>query len=268
MKISIIGYGHVGRSMHKEFKDAYIFDEPQGIGTREEVNKSDVAFIAVPTPMSDDGSCDTSVVEYILSWIEADVIVLRSTVYVGFTEWASQKFNKRIVFHPEYYGETVSHPFSSPDSKQWLVFGGESEDVSVVINAYKRIKNSNISIYQGPSKEAELAKYMENIYFAAKVTFVNEMKDIADSMGVNFDITREFWLADPRVTKYHTFVYDDNRGFAGKCLPKDLASLVYQTDKLGVNNSMIKNLQEKNIYFQSKNEPNSQNLYNEKVNFE
>lgn len=267
MKISIIGYGHVGRSMHKEFKNAYIYDEPQGVGERSFVNDSDIAFIAVPTPMSSDGSCDTTIVEDVISWIGAKVIVIRSTVYVGFTEWASKKYGKRIVFQPEYYGETISHPFSNPNQKQWLTFGGNTADIAIVISAYKRIKNSTTKIYQGPSKEVELAKYMENIFFAAKVTFVNEMKDIADSMNISYDLSREFWLADPRITPYHTFVFDDNRGFGGKCLPKDLASLVKQTSDLGVNNSFIEMLQKKNKYFQKKNQPGSQDIYNEKVDF-
>lgn len=267
MKIAIIGYGHVGRSMHKEFVDAYIYDEPQNIGNRNEVNKADVAFIAVPTPVSNDGSCDTSIVEDVLSWIEADIIVIRSTVYIGFTDWASRKFDKKIVFQPEYYGETVCHPFSNPGEKQWLTFGGNKKDISKVIAAYKRIKNSTTKIYQGPSKEVELAKYMENVFFAAKVTFVNEMKDIADALNISYDMARDFWLADPRISPYHTFVYDDNRGFGGKCLPKDLASLVHQTNEMKINNLLISTLQKKNDYFQKKNKPNSQNLYNEKVDF-
>lgn len=268
MKIGIIGYGHVGRSMNKEFKDAIIYDEPLNMGSREEINECDVAFIAVPTPKSDDGTCDTSIVEDVLSWVEAKVLVIRSTVYIGFTDWASEKYNKKIVFQPEYYGETVSHPFANPNFKQWLSFGGKTEDIEIVIDAYKTIKNSTTKILQAPAKEVELAKYMENVYFATKVTFVNEMYDIAKAMGISYDQAREIWLADPRIGDYHTFVFKDNRGFGGKCLPKDLASLVSQGKEIGVNVDLIESVQNKNNNIYSKmNKPNSQELYNEKVDF-
>lgn len=68
MKIGIIGYGHVGTAMHQLFSDAVVYDKYKNIGTQEDVNQCDVAFICVPTPMSEDGSCDTSIVEEVIQW--------------------------------------------------------------------------------------------------------------------------------------------------------------------------------------------------------
>ena len=68
MKIGIVGYGHVGTAMKDLFKDAAIYDKYKGIGSREEINKCDVTFVCVPTPMSEDGSCDTTAVEEVISW--------------------------------------------------------------------------------------------------------------------------------------------------------------------------------------------------------
>ena len=98
MKIGIVGYGHVGRAMHKLFQDAVLYDEPLVLGTRIDINSCDTVFVCVPTPQRDDGNCDTSIVEEVLSWIKAPLIILRSTVRVGFTDEMMGKFHKEIVF--------------------------------------------------------------------------------------------------------------------------------------------------------------------------
>ena len=84
-KVGIVGLGHVGSTMKELFTDAAVFDEVKSIGTREEINACEVAFVCVPTPRAEDGHCDASIVEYVLDWIESEVVVLRSTVPVGFT---------------------------------------------------------------------------------------------------------------------------------------------------------------------------------------
>ena len=130
MKISIIGYGHVGKAMKQLFTSATIYDKYLNMGTQMDVNNSDVAFVCVPTPMNKiDGSCDTSAVEEVVSWLESKCIVLRSTVPVGFTNYLKTKYKKRIVFQPEYYGETVAHPFADLKNQGWLSFGGDIEDI-------------------------------------------------------------------------------------------------------------------------------------------
>ena len=85
-KVGIIGYGHVGSIMKELFSEATIYDEIKKIGSREAINCCRFAFVCVPTPQGENGECDTSIVEYVLNWIESDIIVLRSTVPVGFTD--------------------------------------------------------------------------------------------------------------------------------------------------------------------------------------
>ena len=74
----------------------------------------------------------------------------------------SSRLNKRIVFQPEYYGETVEHPFASLQNRDWLTLGGKKDDVEYVIKAYQKVHNTEIRIVITDSKTAELAKYMEN----------------------------------------------------------------------------------------------------------
>jgi UDPglucose 6-dehydrogenase len=72
---------------------------------------------------------------------------------------------------------------------------------------------------------AELCKYMENCFLATKVAFVNQFYDIAQAFDVDFSELRELWLVDPRVGSSHSSITTE-RGFRGRCLPKDVSALV------------------------------------------
>ena len=246
MKIGIVGLGHVGTAMHNLFKDAIIYDKYKNIGSMNEINKCDAAFVCVPTPMKDDGSCDTTAVDEVLNWCECKVIILRSTVRVGYTREMTEKLHKKIVFQPEYYGETVAHPFADLSDRTWLSFGGTQEAIDLAIDAYKTVINSNVRIYQAPSDEVELAKYMENSFLATKVIFINEMYDICEKLGLNYNQVREIWIADSRIGTSHTFIYKDKRGYDGSCLPKDISELHTLEKENGLDDTLINAVIEKN----------------------
>lgn len=246
MKIGIVGLGHVGTAMHNLFKDAVIYDKYKNIGSMNEINKCDAAFVCVPTPMKEDGSCDTTAVDEVLNWCECKVIILRSTVRVGYTREMTEKLHKMIVFQPEYYGETVAHPFADLSERTWLSFGGTQEAIDLAIDAYKTVINSNVRIYQAPSDEVELAKYMENAFLATKVIFINEMYDICEKLGLNYNQVREIWTADPRIGTSHTFIYKDKRGYDGSCLPKDISELHTLEKENDLDDTLINAVIEKN----------------------
>lgn len=226
MKCGIIGYGHVGIAMHKRFNDAIIYDEPKNIGNRENINSCDIVFVCVPTPEGKDGICDSTIVEEVIKWVNAPTIVIRSTVPVGFTKRMAKEYGKRIAFQPEYYGETIDHPFADLNNQKWVSIGGDSLAIDAVMLFYQERVNSEIRFFTADSDTVELAKYMENAFLATKVVFCNEMYDLAQKMGINYNLAREIWLADPRIGRSHTFVYPDNRGFGGSCLPKDTMALM------------------------------------------
>lgn len=165
MTCGIIGLGHVGQAMHKRFPDAVLFDEPKGIGSRKEINQCDVAFVCVPTPSLDDGSCDTTIVEAVLTWVHCSVVIIRSTVPVGFTKRMARKHNLNLVFQPEYYGETVAHPFENLENQSWISLGGESEAVKLATCFYQERVNSNIRFYFSDSDTVELAEINGKIAF-------------------------------------------------------------------------------------------------------
>lgn len=256
MKIAIVGNGYVGTAMKQLFTDAVIYDEPLGIGSRDEVNSCDIAFVCVPTPEKESGECDTSIVEEVIGWLETEIIVLRSTVPVGFTDSMIDRFGKNIIFQPEYCGETADHPYANLSSRSWITLGGRQPYVEKVVNVYQEVYSSELKIKIVDSKTAELAKYMENSFLAMKVTFCNEFYDLAEKMGISYTELRETWLMDERMGRNHTFVYPEARGFDGKCLPKDTSAIISQAEKLGVDMSLMHAMKQKNEKYLRENSSN------------
>jgi UDP-glucose 6-dehydrogenase len=84
-----------------------------------------------------------------------------------------------------------------------------------------------------------MAKYMENAFYATKVAFCNELYDICDAVSVDWNEVRELWMSDPRLHRMHTAVFKDNRGFGGKCLPKDTSALVQIAKKAKVTSDLL-----------------------------
>ncbi len=229
-KVAVVGAGVVGQAMQRLCgPETIMYDVRPGPGItqdKSEVNACDVAFVCVPTPMAEDGSCDTSIVEEVVSWIETPLIILRSTVAPGTTDRLRETYKRRIVFQPEYLGETPAHVFGSMAEREFVVLGGTPEDTSAAADFYKHYYNAYVRFYICDAITAEVAKYMENSFYAVKVTFVNEFYDIARAHGVDYNVLREIWLADTRISRDHTFVYPHARGFSGKCLPKDVNAIV------------------------------------------
>lgn len=244
--VGIVGCGHVGSAMNKLFTDAIVYDKYLKIGNREDVNKCDVTFVCVPTPMLESGACNTEYVDEVLEWLESSVIVIRSTVPVGYTKSKREKLNKKIIFQPEYYGETFNHPLADLTNRSWIVLGGDPKESTLVVKEYQKVYTADLRIIKVDSDTAELAKYMENAYLATKVIFCNEMYDLAKAYNIDYDSLREVWLMDPRINRSHTFVYEDDRGYGGSCFPKDMNALKYMAMEKNMESKLINAAIEKN----------------------
>ncbi len=247
MKVGIVGAGAVGMAVAELFPSHELYDEPKGIGTRAAVNACDLAFVCVPTPSSEDGSCDTSIVEDVVRWLETPTIVIRSTVSVGTSRRLATTYKKDIVFQPEYGpAETPDHPFNDLRNIRWVILGGELGPAKSVLRAWQSVYSSDITVRFTTWEAAELAKYMENAFLAMKVTFCNEFFGIAQRAGVDYDELRELWLMDPRIGRTHTWVLPDKRGFGGKCLPKDLDAIIRTAEELGHDPALLRQVARSN----------------------
>jgi UDP-glucose 6-dehydrogenase len=83
-----------------------------------------------------------------------------------------------------------------------------------------------------------MAKYMENAFLAVKVAFSNEMYDLCAALDVPYEDARELWVLDPRIGSSHTLVTAE-RGYGGKCIPKDVAALCRQAADAGAPLSVL-----------------------------
>ncbi len=255
--IGIVGAGVVGTAMMGLFgPDAIAYDVRAGIEQdAEAINACQIAFVCVPTPSEEGGACDTSIVAETIEWLETPLIVIRSTIEPGTTVRLRESTGKRIVFQPEYLGETTDHPYADAANRPFLVLGGPLADASAVADFYKRYYNGSVRFHFCDATTAELAKYMENAFLAAKVTFVNEFHDIASAFGVDFNLLREVWLADERINPDHTQVYAHARGFAGKCLPKDVAAIIAASRQRGCPAELLEAVVKANDRFQGLRAP-------------
>lgn len=241
MKLGIVGYGVVGKALAKVFRhddgpsDLVIYDKyVKGMNSsrqRAAVQKCDLVFIAVPTPEGPDGSCDLSVIEEVVSWTEPPMCV-KSTVPPGTVDRLADETGKTICFSPEYVGETLWHPWKGIESHGFIIVGGEKEACRLVIQAYQQYLGPLPRYYITDAKTAELCKYMENAFLATKVAFVNQFYNLAEGFGVDYNELRELWLADERIARSHTIVTAE-RGYRGRCLPKDMASIINAARKVG-----------------------------------
>ena len=193
-KVACVGGGVVGTALRKLCgPETVIFDVRQEPGYTQDqaaVNACDIAFVAVPTPMAKDRACDTSIVESVVAWVTCPLIVIRSTVAPGTTDRLIREYHKNLVFQPEYLGETPAHVFGNMAEREFVVLGGSTENTSRAADFYKHYYNATVRFYFCDALTAEVAKYMENAFYAVKVTFVNEFYDVARAHGVDFILLR------------------------------------------------------------------------------
>jgi nucleotide sugar dehydrogenase len=252
MRIGVIGLGHVGHSVVTQFSghDVVTYDILDRTPYPSEALAScDVAMICVDTPARHDGSADVSRVEAALAQLPCRTVLLRSTVPPGTTERLTQLTGKDICFWPEYVGETHYlggswEQFAARDP--FVILGGEAAIRRRMIDLLQPTFGPQVRFFQCSSREAELVKYMENSYFAAKITFVNEFRLLSERLGVDWHTVREGWLLDPRVERDHSVAFADQRGFDGKCLPKDLAAILRVAEDSGLQLKMLEAVQDAN----------------------
>ena len=253
MRITIAGYGPVGHYLERVFAPSHevvLYDPPRGIGGDGDLADCDFAILAVPTPPGPHGAADTSVVEDVVAKASPRLaIVCESTVPVGTTERLIAETGKAMVFVPEYAGETEGHPYREMSARTFFIYGGHEPAVSHVRDLYKGIF-PNASHHIVPPSTAEMVKYMENTFLATKVAFCNEFFDLCAATGVDYEEARRMWLLDWRIGPSHTVVTPE-RGYDGRCLPKDIAAVIATGRELGVPMEILESVQRANARLRS-----------------
>ena len=236
--IGFMGLGVVGDATHNYFQRAgyslRVYDPGRSLGSVEAVNEADVVFICVPTPYRPVAGFDDSALENAVSLIDGSkVMVIKSTVLPGTTESFQVRYSQHcFMFNPEFLREAFARTdFLRPD-RQLVGYTAQSRHLADALLAIlPPAPYSSIM----PARDAEMTKYMTNSFLALKVTFANEMYDLASALDIDFESVRDAVAADIRIGSSHMDVLDAGyRGYGGKCLPKDTKALLDLADRVGV----------------------------------
>ena len=238
MKVGIIGVGAVGSACKKGFEllghDVRIHD-PKFITKIENVIETEIVYICVPTPESEDGSCDLSIVESTISDLEslgyAGVVALKSTSVPGTTEKLLSKTNLRLCFVPEFLRErsavedfVVNHDL--------LAVGCHSKDIFDVVVASHGFFPKN-TVMMTPT-EAEILKYYSNVFNATRIVFANAMYEICQKLGADYDKVKDTYLIRGTASPDYLDCNEKMRGYGGMCLPKDTKAIDSLLKNLGL----------------------------------
>lgn len=231
-KVGVIGNGFVGESQAFAFSPTtdlriYDIDPNKASHTKNELNECDFIFVCVPTPMKKDGSQDLSFIEKVFEKaITGPIYIIKSTILPGTTTKLQTQYpNLSIIFSPEFLTERTAKLDMLTQAR--IVLGGDSDLTSKVEELFKQ-RFMNKHIIKTDSTTAELIKYMNNTFFATKVSIINEFKLLADKLGANWDDALYGFASDGRVGDSHLHVPgpDGRLGYGGTCFPKDVNALI------------------------------------------
>lgn len=242
------------------------------------IHHAQVQFIAVGTPPDEDGSADLRYVLAVAATIgehmERDQIIInKSTVPVGSADNVRAEVEKvlakrgrsdihfDVVSNPEFLkeGSAVSD-CQKPDR---IIIGTDSDTtVEVMRELYAPFNRNRDKIIVMDVKSAELTKYAANCMLATKISFMNEMANLAERLGADIEAVRQGIGSDPRIG-YH-FIYP-GVGYGGSCFPKDLQALIRASDAINFDAKVLKavelrNKEQKATLFEKINEHFNGNL--------
>ena len=202
------------------------------------VDYGQIQFIAVGTPPDEDGSAD---LKYVLAaarnigsrMTEDKIIVDKSTVPVGTADKVkaalAEELQKRgvkhsfsVVSNPEFLKEGAAvEDFMRPDR---IVIGASDEQaIHAMRELYGPFNRNHDRLVVMDVKSAELTKYAANAMLATRISFMNELANVAEKLGADIEMVRHGIGSDPRIG-YH-FLYP-GCGYGGSCFPKDVSALI------------------------------------------
>ena len=252
LNIGVIGGGYVGGTVAKWYRDhgasVKVYDKFLESDPVEEVLSQDYIFIAVPTNF-DGKSIDLSAMDDAMKNASraktARAVIIKSTVVPGTTDKYQEQYpHLKIIFNPEFLTEsTAFQDFSYPD-RQIIGYTDKSYDMTGDIESILPLAPFVRFV---PAKVAEMAKYFGNTWFSVKVTFANQIYDICEAIGIDYELVRDIVGADRRIGRSHLDVkHGGYRGYGGKCLPKDTRALISFAKVSGVDLELLRVVEEIN----------------------
>lgn len=213
----------------------------------EAAKTAEIIFLALPTPPNEDGSADLS---YILGVAKElgpllnhyTIVINKSTVPVGTAEKVHDAIAKQaktaydVVSNPEFLREgRAIEDFMNPDR---VVIGTRSEKAQKVLKKlYEPFVQQDSKIYFMDERSSEMTKYAANAFLATKISFMNEMANLAELVGANIDDIRLGIGSDQRIGNKFLF---PGIGYGGSCFPKDVSALEKTAKESGYDFQILK----------------------------
>lgn len=224
--IGIIGYGFVGKAVEYGFsKTSHVISDPayNSVTVKDVVESNpDAIFICLPTTTKEDYKTLKAVLTELKEY--KGVTVVKSTILPHHIE----EYN--IVVNPEFLSRgTANEDFVNPP---FVLLGGESILCEKLYQIYCKQSIVNTSVMHFTDiKTACLAKYTFNSFYATKLTFMNQIYDVCQQVGVDYNDLKKIMLDNPWIANQHISVPGhEGRGFSGPCLPKDTEALAKEYD--------------------------------------
>tara|TARA_B100000963_G_scaffold350529_1_gene360888 strand:- start:50 stop:913 length:864 start_codon:yes stop_codon:yes gene_type:complete len=252
IKIGIVGHGFVGKATDWGFNkkvEKYIVD-PLCNTYIQDLKKFDpnLVFICVPTPMADDGTQDSSIIEDVMDdlikYCPSAIKVVKSTVLPSILEKLNL-LDKKLIYNPEFLRE--KHANLDFINSDMIIFGGDRNTASKVSDAYlihSRCKTKEHVFTD--IKTASLIKYSINTFLASKVIFFNELHAVFEKLNTSdsWDEVVNIISKDKRIGNSHMNVpgHDGRKGFGGACFPKDSLAFAKFAESIGIDPSLLKSV--------------------------
>ena len=262
LKLGIVGHGFVGKATDWGFNkrvNKFIVDPllNTNIIDLKEFDP-EIVFVCVPTPMSDDGSQDSSIIENVIKELVLNcpnaIKVVKSTVLPNLLD-ELHKLDSRLIYNPEFLRE--KHANLDFENSDMIIFGGDrniSEKVSKAYLRHSRCKTKE-HIFTD-LKTASLIKYSINTFLASKVIFFNELFSVYERLevGDSWQSITNIISRDQRIGESHMSVpgHDGRKGFGGACFPKDSLALAKYANSLNIETDLLKTVIRTNNKIRSK----------------
>ncbi|MBI2335087.1 hypothetical protein HYU96_04815 [Candidatus Daviesbacteria bacterium] len=255
INIGIIGYGFVGQAVANGFqvasngKDTILwYDKFKDSSSLQEViQKSEFVFVCLPTPMiADESGIDLSIFEEMIPQITKytdgtdKIIIIKSTVTPGTTVKFEKLFPKsQFCFSPEFLTEAnFLDDFINADR---TVIGANNDLVLRRVAVIFKQRFPKPEVFLTDPTTAETVKYFANAFLSLKVTFANYFYDYCQKLGIKYEEVKKMAAQDHRIGDFHLEV-TTQRGFGGKCFPKDLVAIMGEFKKMGVTVDLLESM--------------------------
>ncbi len=242
------GLGEILRSNMSAGRLRFTTDKPAAI------RHGDVIFIAVGTPPKDNGEPDLRAVYAVGDDIatHADrpkIVVIKSTVPVGTGDELQARLDRRarvrctVVNNPEFLKEgSAVADFQKPD--RVIIGASDAEAAAAISELHEPFIRNQRPVYTMARAAAEMTKYAANACLAARISFINQIANVCDALGIDVNDVRRGIGSDSRIG--FQFLYP-GAGYGGSCFPKDIQGLIHVARRAGVQADLLESVHQVNL---------------------